>query len=153
MVTRIAFNISKKDCSVFELLEYVLNKLEMCIHQTEMTFEQYALQYDNSPVLSYKNGKWCVPNPADPDDNLADKWNADSKIPKVFFNWVTTIKKELMNCLHKTMRINLVFSWKIVSVFMILPIRLSRNTEMLALLLLLMLQRLQSHIIAHENRL
>lgn len=96
MVTRIAFNYSKKDCSVFELLEYVLNKLEMCIHQTEMTFEQYALQYDNSPVLSYKNGKWCVPNPADPDDNLADKWNADSKIPKVFFNWVTTIKKELI---------------------------------------------------------
>ncbi len=53
MATRIASNYGKKNCSVFELLEYVLNRLEMCIHQTEMTFEQYALWYDNSPVLSY----------------------------------------------------------------------------------------------------
>ena len=77
------------------MLEYVLNRLEMCIHQTEMTFEQYALQYDKSPVLSYKNGKWNVPNPADPEDNLANKWNEDERIPKSFFKWVTTIKKDL----------------------------------------------------------
>ena len=95
MAARIASNYGKKDCSVFELLEYVLNRLEMCIHQTEMTFEQYALQYDKSPVLSYKNGKWNVPNPADPEDNLANKWNEDERIPKSFFKWVTTIKKDL----------------------------------------------------------
>ena len=95
MATRIATNYEKKNCSVFELLEYVLNRLEMCIHQTEMTFEQYALRYDNSPVLSYKNGKWNVPNPADPEDNLANKWNEDERIPKSFFKWVTAIKKDL----------------------------------------------------------
>ena len=95
MTAQIASNYVKKDCTVFELLRYVLDRLEMCIHQTEMTFEQFALKYDNSPVLSYKNGKWVVPNPADPDDNLADKWNSDDKIPKTFFNWVTTIKKDL----------------------------------------------------------
>lgn len=95
MATRIASKYEKKDCSVFELLEYVLNRLEMCIHQTEMTFEQYSLRYDDSPVLSYKNGKWNVPNPADPDDNLANKWNEDDRIPKSFFKWVTVIKKDL----------------------------------------------------------
>ncbi len=95
MVARISSNYSKKDCSVFELLEYVLNKLEMCIHQTEMTFEEYALQYDNSPVISYSNGKWVVTNPADPEDNLANKWNDDDRIPNTFFKWVTTIKKDL----------------------------------------------------------
>lgn len=95
MTARIASNYVKKDCTVFELLRYVLDRLEMCIHQTEMTFEQFALKYDNSPVLSYKNGKWVVPNPADPDDNLADKWNSNNKIPKTFFNWVTTIKKDI----------------------------------------------------------
>lgn len=95
MTARIASNYVKKDCTVFELLRYVLDRLEMCIHQTEMTFEQFALKYDNSPVLSYRNGKWVVPNPADPDDNLADKWNSNNKIPKTFFNWVTTIKKDI----------------------------------------------------------
>ncbi len=95
MAARIASNYEKKDCSVFELLEYVLNRLEMCIHQTEMTFEQYSFQYDNSPVLLYKNGKWNVPNPADPEDNLANKWSEDDRIPKSFFKWVTVIKKDL----------------------------------------------------------
>lgn len=63
MATRLASNYGKKNCSVFELLEYVLNRLEMCIHQTEMTFEQYALRYDNCPVLSYKmeNGLSRIP--------------------------------------------------------------------------------------------
>lgn len=99
MASRIASNYGKKNCSVFELLEYVLNRLEMCIHQTEMTFEQYALRYDNSPVLSYKNGKWNVPNPADSDDNLANKWNEDERIPNSFFKWVTAIKKDLFEVL------------------------------------------------------
>lgn len=94
IASRIASTYGKKDCSVFELLEYVLTKLEMCIHQTEMTFEQFSSQYDNSPVISYKNGKWIVPNPADPDDNLADKWNTDKNIPKTFFIWISTIKKD-----------------------------------------------------------
>lgn len=101
MAARIASNYDKKNCSVFELLQYVLNELEKCIHQTEMTFEEFALQYDNSPVISYKNGKWSVSNPADPDDNLADKWNADNRIPKAFFNWVTTIKKDLFELLEQ----------------------------------------------------
>lgn len=95
MVARIASNYGKKECSVFELLQYVLNKLEICIYQTKMTFEEYALQYDNSPVISYKNGKWMVSNPADPKDNLADKWNADDRIPNTFFKWVTIIKKDM----------------------------------------------------------
>ena len=99
IAARIASKYPKKNCSVFELLEYVLNRLEMCIHQTEMTFEQYALRYDDSPVLSYKNGKWTVPNPADPDDNLANKWNEDDRIPKNFFKWVTAIKKDLFEVL------------------------------------------------------
>ena len=99
MAARIATNYGKKDCSVFELLEYVLNQLEICIHQTEMTFKEYALRYDNSPAISYNDGKWVVTNPADPDDNLADKWNSDDRIPQAFFKWVTIIKKDLFELL------------------------------------------------------
>lgn len=99
MATRIASNYENKCCSVFELLEFILDKLEICIHQTEMTFEEYSLQYDNSSIISYDKGKWLVPNPADPDDNLADKWNTDDRISKAFFKWVTTIKKDLFELL------------------------------------------------------
>ena len=66
-----------------------------------MTFEQYILRYDDSPVLSYKNGKWNVPNPADPEDNLANKWNEDERIPTSFFKWITVIKKDFFEIMTK----------------------------------------------------
>lgn len=101
IVARIASEYQKKNCSIFELLEYVLKRLEMCIHQTNMTLEEYVLQYDDSPVLSYVNGKWVVSNPADPDDNLADKWNDDSRIPDIFFKWISTIKRDLFELMNQ----------------------------------------------------
>lgn len=99
MVAHIASNYAKKNCTVFELLEHVLNKLEVCSHQTEMTFENYTLQYRDIPVISYNDSKWVLINPADPEDNLADKWNKNERIPKMFFRWMTSIKKELFELL------------------------------------------------------
>lgn len=99
LATRIASNYANKNCTVFELLEYVLSKLNVCIHQKEMPFEEYVLHYDDSPVISYNNRKWIVANPADPEDNLADKWNTDERIPQVFFKWITTMKEDLFDLL------------------------------------------------------
>ena len=100
LAARIASDYEKKDCSVFGLLKYVLTKLEICIHQIEMPFEQFSLKYSDSPVISYKNKKWSVINPADPDDNLADKCNTGSDIPNTFFKWVTVTKNNLFDLLE-----------------------------------------------------
>lgn len=95
VVTRIA-NQYHHDCSVFELLEFVLSKLELCVHQKHYTFEEFSSRYDNAPVISFKGQKWSVPNPADPDDNLADKWNNDDRISTTFFKWITIMKQDLI---------------------------------------------------------
>lgn len=101
IVAQISSNYTAKNCSVFELLEHVLHKLEECIYQTEMTFDEYAFKYDKSPVISYNNGEWIVSNPADPEDNLANKWNVDDRIPHTFFKWISTIKKDLFELLEQ----------------------------------------------------
>ena len=38
-------------------------------------------------------GNWNIPNPANPEDNLADRWNKDSKIPYYFFPLAQSSKK------------------------------------------------------------
>ena len=95
IVAQIASNYSNTNCSVFELLAYVLDNLELCIHQKELPFQEFTSRYNTIPAIAYQNRKWCVQNPADPDDNLADKWNTDDRIPTTFFKWISTAKKDL----------------------------------------------------------
>ena len=99
IAAQIASKYSNKRCSVFELLEYVIAKLEICIHQTEMSFDKYRFTYDDFPVILFQNGNWLVPNPADPEDNLADKWNTDKRIPEAFFKWISVTRKNLFELL------------------------------------------------------
>jgi hypothetical protein len=42
-----------------------------------------------------KNGIYNIPNPVNPTENFADKWNEDEKLPKAFQNWITQLKKDI----------------------------------------------------------
>ena len=101
IAAQIAANYSNKDCSVFELLADVLNNLELCIHQKALPLQEFTSRYNTIPAIVYQNRKWCVPNPADPDDNLADKWNTDDRIPTSFFKWISTAKKDLIELISQ----------------------------------------------------
>lgn len=69
--------------SVFELLEKVL--ITLCNHSR------------NDEMLYKENGKWKIPNPANPDDNLADSWNDDTC--DKFFSWINQAKIDLIDAL------------------------------------------------------
>lgn len=88
------------NCNVFELLEFVLNELNIYAQQQQLTFKQFADVYGNRAVLSRQDGKWYIANPANPEDNLADKWNQDDRIPKNFFKWVNTVQSDLIEALQ-----------------------------------------------------
>lgn len=70
--------------SVFELLEKVLDTLQK--HNR------------NDDMLYKKNGKWIIPNPANPEDNLADSWN-DETCDK-FFRWINQAKIDFVDALN-----------------------------------------------------
>lgn len=100
VVARIATQFTPS-CSVFELLEYVLGEFDIYAHQQKLTTKDFALQYGDRSVFSRPNGKWYISNPANPEDNLADKWNTNSKIPPTFFRWVTAAKDDLLTALQQ----------------------------------------------------
>lgn len=89
------------DCSVFELLEYVLNELDIYAQQEKLTFKEFSQLYNNRTVFSRPDGKWYIENPANPEDNLANKWNQDTRIPTFFFRWVKTVKTDLIESLQQ----------------------------------------------------
>jgi hypothetical protein len=38
-------------------------------------------------------GKFNIPNPVNPEENFADKWNENSSLPNAFMEWVNEVKK------------------------------------------------------------
>ena len=55
------------------------------------------MQHQIHHQIQLINREWTIKNPANPDDNLADKWNTDSDIPQKFFKWVLAVKKDLID--------------------------------------------------------
>ena len=89
------------NCSVFELLEFVLNELSIYAKQQQLTLKEFAQAYGARTVFSRPDGKWYISNPANPEDNLANKWNEDSRIPQFFFRWVGIAKSDLIAALQQ----------------------------------------------------
>lgn len=83
------------NCSVFELLEYVLNVLNMYAQQDKAQIQ------GSYTIFSQSDGKWYISNPANPEDNLADKWNQDSRIPTYFFRWIKSVKFDLIESVQQ----------------------------------------------------
>jgi len=39
-----------------------------------------------------QGGKFNIPNPANPEENFADKWNEDEKLSSAFFDWISNAR-------------------------------------------------------------
>ena len=40
-------------------------------------------------------GKFYIPNPTNPDENFADKWNEDERSPRAFLSWIKQLQADL----------------------------------------------------------
>lgn len=85
---------------VFELLAYVLNELQIYSEHLQIQNDAFLQMYNSRVSITHTNGKWEIQNPANPDDNLANKWNDNPAIPKTFFGWVKICRKDLINSLN-----------------------------------------------------
>ena len=61
-----------------------------------MRYDEFHRNYENWTAITRKNGEWFIENPANPEDNLADKWNDNSDIPLFFFKWIQTCYNDLV---------------------------------------------------------
>lgn len=95
---RIAGNYNA-DCTVFELLDYVLSELSVYAEHQHITESDFERKYGDRNVFSHEEGKWYIENPANPGDNLADQWNEDARIPNRFFKWIEVAKEDIIDSL------------------------------------------------------
>ncbi len=45
--------------------------------------------------------RYYIPNPTDPDENFADKWNEDENLPKAFLAWLGQLKADLETAIQQ----------------------------------------------------
>lgn len=81
---------------VFELLNYVLSELRIYAYHQNMRHDAFEKAYGSRVAITHTDGKWEIQNPANPEDNLANKWNQNSDIPKYFFLWINACTKDLI---------------------------------------------------------
>ncbi len=49
-----------------------------------------------------QDGKWCLPNPVNPDENFADRWHEDDhRKARAFFQWAAWVRDDLIDVLNK----------------------------------------------------
>lgn len=52
--------------------------------------------YATSRIIRKHNGKWVIPNPVNPGENFADRWNvAGSHRAEAFFEWIAWVQQDL----------------------------------------------------------
>lgn len=89
------------DCTVFELLNYVFSELAIYGEYQHITEKSFSQKYGVRTVFSRPAGNWYIENPANPEDNLADQWNTDSRIPSKFFQWIRVAQSDLIGSLEQ----------------------------------------------------
>lgn len=86
------------NCTEFELLSYVLT--EILTQSTSTTISKTAHIYSEFDLIKKLDNKWYIENPANPDDNLADKWNENSKTAEYFFKWIKQVKADIIDSMN-----------------------------------------------------
>lgn len=90
--------LANPEYGVFELLKFVLDELSIYAKHQALTVNEFARQFGaRSAIKKDKDsGRWVIQNPANPEDNLADKWNENPEIPKFFFKWIEACASDLI---------------------------------------------------------
>lgn len=76
IITTLAATAYNGEIGVYDALKKVLEKME--------TF------------IKIDGGKYYIPNPGNPQENFADKWNSEPAKAKTFFSWLNRAKKDIV---------------------------------------------------------
>lgn len=95
----IAYGINPS-LDVFELLQIIANDFEIYSKNQILTEEEFSKQYENKNTIRKSDGKWCIINPVNSNDNLADSWNENPEKAELFFKWVKVMRKDCLESLQ-----------------------------------------------------
>jgi hypothetical protein len=63
-------------------------------NQLDIQEALHAILSNMDGYISYENGRWWVRNPAEPNENFADKWNEEPERRKAFHGWLEKARRD-----------------------------------------------------------
>ena len=82
--------------SIYELLGLVLEEFKIYSnHQLDVT-NSFSQRFPGKTLIRKEGEKWIMDNPANPNDNLVDAWNANKLIHVNFFSWIKAAHNDLI---------------------------------------------------------
>lgn len=100
LVTEIASHLSP-NTDLFELLQEIIQEIDIYANYQRTDENYFKAQFGMRTAITKPNGVWTMPNPANPYDNLVDGWNKDGRLAKIFFQWISLVKEDVLDSLQK----------------------------------------------------
>lgn len=69
-------------------------------NQSDLYEALLDLVRDMPKFIENRDGKWWVPNPADPEENFAEKWNEKPERRSAFFTWLAKVEADFTSALE-----------------------------------------------------
>lgn len=74
---------------------------ETDVFSTLATFLDRVQRYADTGVIKCIDEQWYIPNPVNPDENFADRWNeTGSRKPDAFFKWLHWVQEDIDELLN-----------------------------------------------------
>lgn len=88
IITTLAATAYQQENDVYSTLANLLDQIQ---------------RFHDTGVIQCVDDEWLIPNPVNPDENFADRWNEeDSKKPDAFFQWVNWVQEDIDALLNVT---------------------------------------------------
>jgi len=84
IITTLAAHAYQNEADLFEALTNIINGMT------------------KPENLKGQQGQYYIPNPTNPEENFAEKWNDDATLPKVFFAWLSQLKSDIEAAIEQT---------------------------------------------------
>lgn len=84
IITTLAARFYKNESDLFEAITNIANRMS-------------DVRYLKNP-----DGMYYIPNPVNPDENFADKWNEDPQLPQAFFEWLGQLQDDFSRASNKS---------------------------------------------------
>ena len=81
---------------VLDVIEIVINELKTYAKYQEISEDNFKSIYASKVTISKRGSKWEMFNPVNPKDNLVDMWNVHPESAKLFFDWIATLDRTLI---------------------------------------------------------
>jgi hypothetical protein len=86
VLTTLAAAAYRQEADVFSTLANFLDRIQ---------------RYQETGIIGCVDGRWSIPNPANPGENFADRWNDEgSRKPDAFFGWIDWLRDDLDELLN-----------------------------------------------------